>query len=284
MAWLAPYVVHIRWMEVLRATPTRTLLVMETYLNPLTPHEVVLEIRDRAQGGTMSAGEVAALIPVLVRDLGDDDIPLNADTAAQLLTQYGLQGHNGVYTALYAALDSVDAQKRQWAAQILRRLPKTTPTDRLMEVTYEGLRDDENPWGPLGRLGRSNTFLRNAWSGHSFFKDHPHQAIPWLERGLQSDEWQQQQLCAMVILEVRIEELLQPAVDALIARLADNDVYEDASRSRETLMAFGPDIIPMIEEYVHADDKQLRRHAQLIIDVVRRQARETEDGQLQGAE
>jgi len=162
------------------------------------------------------------------------------------------------------------------AADILRHAWDGTPSEAMLRVSFEALRHDIMPVGVDARGKRSRTLIRNAFGSASYLAQHSSVAHDWIAHGLDADDWQQQQLCAIIVLRVHIAELLPRAMTILIDCLRDNDTREDAWRSQEALIAFGPDAIPWLEPYCQAEDAQQRVRALRIIDQIRQAAKEIE--------
>lgn len=182
---------------------------------------------------------------------------------------------------LQAALDSSDWQQRQMASGLLWRLLQPEDrrvqrpdiptwryesqgevTQRLLEVTIEGLRHDALP---ISEDGEFYNFVFNAGYGVRNLARHAVQARPLLEAGLDSDDRQQRLLCAMVLGLGGVAGSAALAAPILLPHLRDNDTPEDAKWAVHALYGFGEAVLPMLREALPDADRQQSELIELLI-------------------
>ncbi len=175
-----------------------------------------------------------------VANLADDAIRWNALDSFRRLAAAGPLARR----PLERALDSTDLQQRQLAASLLRDL-SGPPSDRLLEVTVEGLADDALPNGRHD--GRSHwTGVRNAQEGVLFLRRHLDRARPLLVRAVHAAD-EQQAFCSALLLAYAGEHRQAKVYEILISRLADNDVTGDALAASNALYRLGrPALDPIV--------------------------------------
>ncbi len=192
----------------------------------------------------------------LIEDFRDDDVRGNAGGACQDL----LRVPEPAIDELHAALDSDDWQQRQLAAHVLwqysepsywsdfpewRRSPQPVLTQRLFEVTVEGLRDDESV-RPVDEE-RGALALYNASNGFRRLVPHAQLAKDALLEGLESDDLQQRLLCALILGTGGVGETADRVVPILVPHLADNTIEGDAKWTSRALFMLGERAIPALE-------------------------------------
>ncbi len=198
-----------------------------------------------------------ATVATLIRDLADDDERENATRAVALLLRMG----RAAIPALDAALGSRDAQQRHFAAEILRRIEGDRPSSRLLEVTVEGLRDDDVPDDRGAR-----PYIYNAMAGVDYLSRHIDAAAAPLLRALWSRDGQQRFLAAYVIARTARRWDVDRVTELLIEHLQNNNVRHDASLSCEALFRLGPPALPHLRRYLLSRDAQQRRLVAKLID------------------
>lgn len=246
----------------LRRLPTVALIPLAYIPAKFRPPHVSSELAERLSQGSPTPAETDALIPALIRDLRDDTVRWNGLTAIDSLRAIGPPA----LPALLAALDSPDWQQRQLAAHLLRSI-RHFPTDALIRVTVEGLRDDALPYGPAqGGYGWAQCWIDNAQSGLRWLADNPNAIESHLAFGLESDDTQQRFLCAVAAGFTGRTRLLPRAAPILLHHLRDNDASGDASAASAALYRFGPPAIPFLFlPALRAQDPQQRAAARIII-------------------
>ena len=177
---------------------------------------------------TVQTGSAAG--ETLVEELASDTVWMNATRALDALWETNAPP----LQALHAALDSSDYQQRQLAADILRRKTEGTPQRRLLEVTVEGLRDDQYPLDCVSER-RTYTYLFNASRGVIFLVEHGQHARDLLLAGLDSEDYQQRFLCAYALGMNGIRDRLADTISVLLFHLQDNDIGQDACMSCRAL-------------------------------------------------
>ncbi len=211
----------------------------------------------------------------LIADLRSDDVEWNAIHAYRIL----YSSADPPLAELESALESDDWQQRQLAAAVLwyhydppewRRARGAAPrghlTARLMEVTVEGLRSDDLP---IERATGRCVTIFNAREGFSRIRRHPKLAIEALANGLESEDRQQQLLCALLLGFAGAEAHADRAVPILLPHLRDNEIPEDAKWAAPALYRFGPVALPQLEGALADADDQQRALLKLIIDHLR---------------
>ena len=168
--------------------------------------------------------------------------------------------NSGLTAALEAALDSTDWQQRQMAAEILRGIETFMPTNRLLEVTVEGLRDDALPFDENG----AGVFVFNAFSGTQYLLQHPREGTEILITALESDDSQQRFLAAYVLGATGRGNATQRITEILLPHLQDDDVWGNACMAVYALYHLGPDVLPFLEPYRDSKDEQQRQAVQLV--------------------
>ncbi len=272
-ACLAPQFFSLRLGKLMRQSPSAMLILAEKHFQSSLPLDVLIELHDRYRAGELSESQVNRLVPVLVRAFRDDDIELNADLAGSWLHTLVRHNHAGAIAALNEALTSDDWQQRQFAAHLLRYARPANVSDELLRVTIEGLRDDGTPSGYDATGKRWRPLIQNAWEGISFLKENAARARPMLVEGLDSDDWQQRQLCAIIIVRAKLKDLYPTVMPMLIESLANNDIPQDAWRSQNVLIEAGAEALPWLEQYRDAIDGQQRIRVRRIMETIDRKAR-----------
>jgi hypothetical protein len=215
-------------------TPTPVLIGMEWVLP--TPEAVWGELsRRRKQMGVQSGAMMDALA---VRALGDDSKRWNAEWAISLLS-----GREDAVERLERALLDDDLQRRQIAAMVLRRrysgskfdkerLDPGAPSERLLEVSVEALRNDA--------LRAADTL----WSGNGidafqFLLDHAERSGPLLERACGSNDVQQACLAAAVLGFSRQTRYADVCVPVLMRNLGEDSLDGNTRLALPAIIGFG---------------------------------------------
>ncbi len=266
VAGLCRWAPHVRGGRWLAKMPTWALLTLEARHPSVWSHHARSALTHRLNRQELSQDSVDRLCEVAIAHLGEDDIPGNGEWAMQALANIG----DAAMPALEAALDSTDWQRRQMAAFLLRgecfeyvsvdgrtrpRL-RREPSDRLIEVTVEGLRDDNLPYDR--RRGRE-TFLSNGFNGMAFLVCVGPRAVPACERALNSDDPQQRLLAAAALGMMGAAASIDRAAPVLINHLAGNAVPGDANLAAAALLGFGPAALVHLEQCAKSSDAQARR-------------------------
>lgn len=212
-----------------------------------------------------------AHIAALVRDLHNDPVRFNAERAHAALIEVGVPAVG----SLTAALDSDDWQQRQMAADALRWIEwwhkAKVPTSAAMgRVTIEGLRHDGLP---LRRRGAERTcnFVFNAKSGTLYLLNHAAVFDAALRAGLNSDDGQQQFLCAFVLgMAGRLSGEdrradAEAAARVLLPHLRSNDLTGDATLAGAAIYRIGPGVKGLLLRARAEADVQQREVIDLIL-------------------
>jgi len=237
--------------EPVRTVPTWFLLRTEILLDEDAPEAFYPELYRRHGEKLLDQSEQLEFTTLLARQLRSDDTKWNAHQAMDRLSAL----KSVARPALEQALDADDWQQRQLAASLLRGLlrqnPSLAPSERLLEVTVEGLRDDALPWG-------ENTMINNAEEGVRFLSTRCDVAWPYLLPALSSEDRQQRLLAAVVLGFGGREHYLDDVAPILIQQLRDNEVRGDALLALPALAGFGEAVVPHLERHFDDPDKQLR--------------------------
>ncbi|MCZ6834896.1 MAG: hypothetical protein O7G85_03910 [Planctomycetota bacterium] len=243
--------------RIVHLIPTIVLFHGEDLLESHWPNRLKGELRRRHSHDLLDQERSLAMIPFYVRDLRDDDVKFNADSARRRLFQFG----QVALPALTLALGSDDWQQRQIAADVLRELD-ASPTSALLDVTLEGLRDDDLP-RPRGQY--RFTYCFNARSGTKYMLKHIDIAETYLRRGLASNDVQQRLLCASVLGRSGRHESMDKAMPILLEHLADNKQFKDAKLGIRAIEGFGDAALPWLMRYIDDRDTQRRDIARHLV-------------------
>ena len=184
---------------------------------------------------TPSKGRIAGWII----DLLDDDIRGNARDACFHLIQCGAAAK----TALFDALDSSDLQQRQYAAYILGEIG-AEPTDRWIQVVFEGLANDRWPRQRATSLALSgsratyNPELANATCGYRRLRSLGARVWPHIRPGLHSGDIQQRFITALILAHTKDVQSAARVTTILAGHLSSNEQAQDALLSCAALFAF----------------------------------------------
>jgi hypothetical protein len=201
-----------------------------------------------------------ALMPLLVRDLKDDDVRSNADRAINYLTRF----RTDAVPHLRKALRSSDWQQRQLAAHILRQVRQYAPCDDLLRITIEGLRDDNLPHTSAANGSRTGRCLwvNNAHERIEYLVKHPQISRPYLAEAMRSDDPQQRYYAAVIAARTRDLSLIEPAAEILIERLAQRRGNYNPS---DALTAYGPAILPRLVPVLESSEARKAWQARQIL-------------------
>jgi len=244
--------------ELIHRLPNDVLIAVEQYFKERTPTILRRELRQRLVDGRLGDRQRRWIMPLLVHDLKADSIVFNGQISAHELSDMFETAHS----ALEAAMLSTDWQQRQLAADVIRRHDPDYPSDALLRVTVEGLRDDRLPYD--WNSGSCN-FVFNARDGVRFLAHHAERAEPFLAEGMNSSDVQQQFLSAVAVgLGGRLA-LAEQAVPILADHLRNNLIAEDAKLATVALHGFGPEVVPLLEPLLDSADRQQRQLAEYLI-------------------
>jgi hypothetical protein len=219
-----------------------------------------------AQPGSQVSAAMKKHPEDLIADLRSDAIRWNAHCALAAILYYTsdeFRYNQKLYAALENALDSDDWQQRQIAADILRNSKDYQPTDRLVEVTVEGSRDDDLPGWFLGE-GKM-ILLFNATEGMRYLLKHPKVGTPFLEAALESDELQQRFLAAFILGATGRAAKVERTVEILLPHLKNDSVRLNACLATHALYHLGKAAVPLLTPYRDGEDEQLRSAIRLIL-------------------
>lgn len=152
---------------------------------------------------------------------------------------------------LEAGLDSLDHQQRQLSAYILAG-SHVEPTNALIRVLVEGLRDDALPIGTRFDGGRSYTAVYNAIGAERYLRYHMDAARDQVRAAFDTTfDPQQRMRCATLLGGDRRNPYRLDLLPYLIDCLRDNDVAGDAARATAALVEMGqlavPALIPLAD-------------------------------------
>ncbi len=235
-AWLATtgFIERGRWIQRL---PNVALAATKRTAGALTPERVESEIDNRFYNNSLVQIGVAppvdwttrTLIDAWIADLRDDPIRDNAMNSQYKLRRVGW----AAIPALRAALDSDDWQQRQLAAYTLREM-RADPSEALLRVSVEALKDDELPRGRDHRSG-----FANANQSVAYLLEFARLAEPLLASAMESGDVQQRWLAACVAGLAKRESLATRAVPVLFEHLGDNEIDFDAKHCLAALCHLG---------------------------------------------
>ncbi|MBN2327791.1 MAG: hypothetical protein JXR73_11615 [Candidatus Omnitrophica bacterium] len=232
---------------------------MKRILQILTAFSLFLSCAPSSHASDFQDKMARKSLAELIVDLHDDDIRFNAIHAWQeLIFRRGPEKT----APLEKALDSKDWQQRQIAADILRHIDGYQPTDRLIEATVEGLRDDKLPgWFS----GEGQILLYNATEGMRYLLLHPTLGAKPLEKALNSDEKQQRFLAAFVLGATGRSAQIEKMAQILIPHLKHDDTRLNACMAAHALYKSGEAVIPFLSAYRDSPDEQQRAAVRLIL-------------------
>lgn len=226
-----------------RTIPSDMLLAAELRAGSSVPARLQRELRRRLERSELSPEQTLDMIPLLVRDLATDRIQSNAMRAPRLLARMA----PFAVEELRKALRSTDAQQRRRALQLLVS-EDAPPTPDLIAAAIASLRSE----GPDHRLPA------NWREVVSYLLRHRDRCEEEIAEALTSPD-EAQRFCAALVASRggwRFEaELLLPT---LLARLADNDEWADASEALEALARLGARAIPHLRAAAESTDAQTR--------------------------
>lgn len=258
--WLSPFVRHGQWAALL---PTDVLLAIYQQAGPSAPRVLKREINNRAFEPTFTREHRQALAEILLRELGEDDIPHNAIDAVDVL--FGL-GHAAA-PALERGLRSPDWQCRQLCAHVLRSMQGYVPGDDLIAVSVEGLRSRST--GQVNSTSQPNlsAWVNPALEALRYLPLYPELLDASLAPAIAADDPQQRLMAAAIAGLAGRESLIDQAAPVLIEHLAENDIAEDAKLATLALMGFrSPKLAAYIEPLIDdPTDAQRRTLARQII-------------------
>ncbi len=193
------------------------------------------------------ADPTSKTIAAWIADLADDDVRFNAIRGFHALMHIGERAAPALEQALY----SNDHQQRHKAASLLRMIEGRVPSDRLIEVSVEALRDD----------AVDSNGGRALW----FLGDHFERAKPRLLLALNSPDLQQRFFATMIFARQGSSDGIARTTAILIPRLADNDISGDACIATRLLFMLGKPAAPYLSPYLSSSDRQQRELAELIM-------------------
>jgi len=253
--------------------PTEQALIAR-YPGEPAPSELPLVVAPAPPNDHLTAEERVALVEApaplpawelerLVTDLAHDYVKDNALKAMAALRRV----QHDAAPLLEKALYSHDRQQRQLAAFLLREFV-STPCDRLLEITVEGLHTDRIPCDPEGK-GNLEPEMDNAVQGTCYLVDHTARAKRFLLDGLFSQDPQQRFLCAFLVAKAGIQTHLWRTCEILIPHLADNNINADALLSSHALHGLGKPALEYLRSArSHADRQALQLLNLIELDIV----------------
>lgn len=219
------------------------------------------------QPETARRSEIRALeLEPMLEQLRSDEIRFNAIHATLVLYEYM---DEVILQRMHELLDSDDWQQRQLAAWLIRREQPVPLTERLVEVTVEGMRDDSLPesWHIEvdGYSYPPYTPFFNASDGVRTLLAVPLKYPQPLVDALDSDDWQQQFWAAFVLACKQHQPALEQAVAVLATHLMDDSTRRNAYYAAHAIYEAGPGVRAQIEALFDSADAQQRDIARLIV-------------------
>lgn len=237
-----------------------TLIRMRQLLGGSSPAVVRFELLNRinASPPTLSASDLREAVPLVIDELRDDDISGNAEDAVT-----ALEGPLWAYgnRALYETLGSTDWQQRQIVANLLVRRGDPPSLD-LIRVLVEALRDDTLPAGVGLRYSYNRVY--NAEAAVGYLTANAAEAEPLLADAINSPDWQQRFLAAVILGAGHRHELADRAVPILIEHLDRNAIAEDAKGAVVGLVGFDTAAIPLLDVAAAGSDPQRAALARVV--------------------
>lgn len=203
----------------------------------------------------------------LVADLRDDDVRWNAYRAVDELLMIGADAT----PALEDALWSEDWQQRQLAAVALTQIQgvEAAPSERLIEVCIEALRDDEMPWGIDG-----NVLVNNGRAAAHLLGQHIERSAIRLVDCLDSEDDQQRYVAALILGAEGQAGCAKEVCAILLPHLRDNDLDGDAVQASAALYRLGVAALP----WLMLERNKTEAQAQRLIDELIRDITDPPDG------
>lgn len=216
--------------------------------------QVRKELDERVDSNAFDAYSAHLLARTFIKDLRDDSLRWNANTAIDFLDR--LWPHSR--EVLEQELAVGDGQSRVVAARILRSNLKK-PTQALIIASVRELGDDSGEPGWYLRMGNSS-------QAAEYLKQWPLMAREHVVAALDSDDVQQRLFAAAICGYCGFPEAMEPAVAILVEHLHDNDIRRDAKIASAALYNFGPDAAPILRRYRDVEDEQARQLVRGIIE------------------
>jgi hypothetical protein len=249
----------IRYGRWARYTPTWVLVELD-YL-PM-PGRVEGVLWTRLDAGGLHKWERNLLGRLAIHHLGSDKRSRNAYWACRVLGRLDREA----LARLEEALDDPEFQRRQYAAELLRDRERegpwivgptesVEPSDRLLEVCIEALRDD--------RFERYN-----AASSFEFLLKRRERVIPMLGSAIQSDDSQQAFMCAVLAGLLKAEELAPLAGPVLVSHLSGNSFMGDARVAAPAMVGLGDAGRAYLLPAIDGSDPQARKLAWVVIKTI----------------
>ncbi|MCA9293800.1 MAG: hypothetical protein KDA20_08300 [Phycisphaerales bacterium] len=188
----------------------------------------------------------------LVEDLRDDDIRWNADYAMSALRIVGTPA----IPALEDALWSEDWQQRQLAMVTLVEIQgfDATPSNRMIDVCIEALRDDAMPYCRRGRI-----IVKNGRAAAHVLGLHIDRSGRKLEQCLESEDYQQRYVASLILGAEGQSRCARTVCATLLPHLRDNDMDGDAVQASAALYGLGVTALPWLMLERGETDEQARR-------------------------
>lgn len=197
-----------------------------------------------------------------IEQLRDDDIRFNAFHAVMSLYEWM---NEETIVLLEQALDSDCWQQRQLSAWLLRKEPRYEISERLVEVTVEGLRCDNLPYERRPDGTTRYTPFFNAADGVRYLIALPLEYPQPLLDALDSDDRQQRFYSAYILGAHGWEDDRQRLVEKLATHLRDDDVRYNAQMACYAIYHLGPEARPLLIQYRDSEDAQKRKAVELIL-------------------
>ncbi|MGH7132775.1 MAG: hypothetical protein ACREJO_12605 [Phycisphaerales bacterium] len=257
---VAHIVFWVRCGDWTRQLSDTALIRTRQWLGSSTPSALRFELLNRINAcpPTLSASALQEVVPLVIDELRDDDISANAEAAVTAL-EGPLWGYSN--RALYETLGSTDWQQRQIVANILVRRGDP-PSPDLLRVLVEALRDDTLPSG-VG-LRYSYTRIYNAQAAVGYLTANAAEAEPLLVDAMNSPDWQQRFLAAVILGAGHRYELAERAAPILIEHLDRNAIDEDAKGAVVGLVGFDVAAIPHLDAAAAGSDPQRAALARVV--------------------
>lgn len=180
-----------------------------------------------------STQPATAELRTLVTDLADDDIKWNATTAMAALRRIGAPAAPLLEEGLYSS----DAQLRTYCELLLRGMDGP-PTSALLEAVVDRLSSE--------RPRDFSSAMKAVQPRVLYLEKHTRAALPYLYRGLRSEDASQRFLCAYLLACDGDTFTIAETCPLLIEHLADNQIAGDALMSAHALYRLGAPALPFV--------------------------------------
>lgn len=177
-----------------------------------------------------------------VQQLRSDAARWNAHDAHRRLCEAGMRA----VPALEEGLISNDTQQRQFAANCLRTIDDYVPSDVMLRVCVEGLRDDQEPYNQTIDGNPAYNFVFNAVYGTEYLLKYTNRAEKLIVDAQESNDGQQRFLAALILGLGGRTPTPERTSKILMVHLRDNSIHGDAILASGALRTMGVIALPYL--------------------------------------